>query len=138
VDESILFKNVENLTLKRDKVLKKLRKKVELLRRNELKPTELRPVIREAGRLRRALLKAVRDSSSVNLSKEYRELIDTLLEFSLLVSAEDEEELLKEVEASLEKDGNEELRKDVLKELSSVKELKNALSKYLDSSEGGS
>ncbi len=138
MEESVLYRNIENITLKRDKILKKLRRKVELLRRNELEPTELRPIIREVGRLRRALLKAVKDSSSMSISREYKELIDTLFEFSLMVSVEDEEELLREVKSSLEGNGNDELKKDVLRELSNVKELKNELSRYLNSSEEGS
>ncbi len=138
MEESVLYRNIENITLKRDKMLKKLRRKVELLRRNELEPTELRPIIREVGRLRRALLKAVKDSSSMSISREYKELIDTLFEFSLMVSVEDEEELLREVKSSLEGNGNDELKKDVLRELSNVKELKNELSRYLNSSEEGS
>ncbi len=101
VEDPILFKNVETITLKRDRLLRRLRKRVEDFTKGRASYDDIEGIIKEIGRLRRALIRAISNSSIGNISREFKEPISTLLEFSLLVSIEDEEELLNKLRESV-------------------------------------
>jgi len=133
VEDSLLFKNIEDLTIKRDRLLKKLRKRADALKGNATDYEKLKSTLKEVSRLRKALLRTLSNVRRNNVSEEYRELINTLLEFSLLVTVEEELEILQEIKQKLNTattDKNE--LNFIEQEITSVEDLKGKLREVLD------
>ncbi len=132
MEDSLLFKNIEDLTIKRDRLLRKLRKKVDELKGNTSYYKKLKPALKEISRLRKALLKTLGNVERGNVSEEYKELINTLLEFSLLVAAEEELEILQEIRQKLNTmDTDEDELNFIEQEIASVENLKGKLKEIL-------
>jgi len=132
VEDSLLFKNIEDITIKRDRLLKKLRKRVEEFKDNASHYDRLKLTLKEVSRLRKALLKTLGNVELSNVSEEYKELIDTLLEFSLLVTVEEELEILNEIKQELNTMSAGEGELNFIKqEIESVESLKGRLKKIL-------
>lgn len=132
MEDSLLFKNIEDLTIKRDRLLKKLRKKVDEFKDNDSHYEKLKSTLKEVSRLRKALLKTLGNVERSNVSEEYRELIDTLLEFSLLVTVEEELEILHEIRQKLNTmDAGEDELSFIEQEIASVENLKGKLKEIL-------
>jgi len=132
VEDPLLFKNIEDLTIKRDRLLKKLRKKVEELKNDASDYRKLKLTLREVSRLRRALLRTLGNVRQDNIGEEYRELINTLLEFSLLVTTEEELEILQEVKQKLNMISADKCEVTFIeKEITSVENLKEKLKEIL-------
>ncbi len=132
MEDSLLFKNIEDLTIKRDRLLKKLRKRVDALKGNT-DYEKLKLTLKEASRLRKALLRTLSKVKQNSVGEEYRELINTLLEFSLLVTVEEELEVLQEIKQKLNAvaTGKNELN-FIEQEITSVEDLKERLEEVLD------
>ncbi len=132
MEDSLLFKNIEDLTIKRDRLLKKLRKRADALKDNT-DYEKLKSTLKEASRLRKALLRTLSNVKQNSVGEEYRELINTLLEFSLLVTVEEELEILQEIKQKLNAvaTGKNELN-FIEKEIISVEDLKERLREVLD------
>jgi len=132
VENSLLFKNIEDLTIKRDRLLKKLRKRADTLK-GDTDYEKLKSTLKEASRLRKALLRTLSKVKQNSVGEEYRELINTLLEFSLLVTVEEELEILQEIKQKLNAvaTGENELN-FIEQEITSVKDLKERLKEVLD------
>ncbi len=133
MEDSLLFKNIEDLTIKRDRLLKKLRKRADALKGNATDYEKLKSTLKEVSRLRKALLRTLSNVRRNNVSEEYRELINTLLEFSLLVTVEEELEILQEIKQKLNTattDKNE--LNFIEQEITSVEDLKGKLREVLD------
>ena len=132
MEDSLLFKNIEDITIKRDRLLKKLRKRVEEFKDNASHYDRLKLTLKEVSRLRKALLKTLGNVELSNVSEEYKELIDTLLEFSLLVTVEEELEILNEIKQELNTMSAGEGELNFIKqEIESVESLKGRLKKIL-------
>ncbi len=132
MENSLLFKNIEDLTIKRDRLLKKLRKRADTLK-GDTDYEKLKSTLKEASRLRKALLRTLSKVKQNSVGEEYRELINTLLEFSLLVTVEEELEILQEIKQKLNAvaTGENELN-FIEQEITSVKDLKERLKEVLD------
>jgi len=133
VEDSLLFKNIEDLTIKRDRILKKLRKRADALKDNVADYEKLKSTLKEVSRLRKALLRTLSNVKQNSISEEYRGLISTLLEFSLLVTVEEELEILQEIKQKLNTvaTGENELN-FIEQEITSVENLKEKLREVLD------
>ncbi len=133
MEDSLLFKNIEDLTIKRDRLLKRLRKRADALKGNATDYEKLKSTLKEVSRLRKALLNTLSNVKQNSVSKEYRELINTLLEFSLLVTVEEELEILQEIKQKLNTiaTGKNELN-FIEQEIISVENLKGKLREVLD------
>lgn len=133
MEDSLLFKNIEDLTIKRDRLLKKLRRRADALKDNISDYEKLKSTLKEVSRLRKALLRTLSNVKQNSVSKEYRELINTLLEFSLLVTVEEELEILQEIKQKLNTvaTGKNELN-FIEQEITSVEDLKERLREVLD------
>ncbi len=133
MEDSLLFKNIEDLTIKRDRLLKKLRKRADALKGNATDYEKLKSTLKEVSRLRKALIRTLSNVRRNNVSEEYRELINTLLEFSLLVTVEEELEILQKIKQKLNTatTGKNELN-FIEQEITSVEDLKGKLREVLD------
>ncbi len=133
MEDSLLFKNIEDLTIKRDRLLKKLRKRADALKGNATDYEKLKSTLKEVSRLRKALIRTLSNVRRNDVSEEYRELINTLLEFSLLVTVEEELEILQEIKQKLNTatTGKNELN-FIEQEITSVEDLKGKLREVLD------
>ncbi len=133
MEDSLLFKNIEDLTIKRDRILKKLRKRADALKDNVADYEKLKSTLKEVSRLRKALLRTLSNVKQNSISEEYRGLISTLLEFSLLVTVEEELEILQEIKQKLNTvaTGENELN-FIEQEITSVENLKEKLREVLD------
>ncbi len=133
MEDSLLFKNIEDLTIKRDRLLKKLRKRADALKDDASDYEKLKSTLKEVSRLRKALLRTLSNIKQNSVSEGYRELINTLLEFSLLVTVEEELEILQEIKQKLNTvaAGKNELN-FIEQEITSVEDLKKRLREVLD------
>jgi len=122
MDDIVLYKNIESLTLKRDKLLRKLRKQVRDYSRGRIRYEDLNMTLAELRRARRAYVRII--ESPIKVSQELKDSIATLIEFTYLVSVNDEVELLKRTITLMRKNGVEQhLIKNVEEDLREVKEL---------------
>ncbi|MCD6324414.1 MAG: hypothetical protein J7L55_04835 [Desulfurococcales archaeon] len=95
--EPLIFKGVEEQTLKRDELLNKLRTQIEWLEKGRVAFPEVMNTIHKLIRTRKVFMKYLEGTSSPRFEGEAAELMKTLLEFTLWVSIEDEIELLNRV-----------------------------------------
>ncbi len=135
VEVSLLYREVEEQTLRRDELISKLRRQVDEFRRGVTTFMEVRETLQRLRRARRLLLRSLSNSKkNPQLEGEYAELVKTLLEFTLWVSINDEKELMLELrDLMVSRGAPEPDLKFVLNELSSVDELKDAAEGFLNS-----
>ena len=132
MDDVVLYKNIESLTLKRDKLLRKLRKQVRDYGRGRIQYSDLQATLMELRRTRRAYAKVI--ESPIKMSRELRDSLITLIEFTSLVSVNDEQELLRRVIMLMRRNGVEEnLIKSVEEDLKEVNEFSKLISEVLTS-----
>ena len=130
MDDIVLYKNIESLTIKRDKLLRKLRKQVRDYSRGRIQYEDLSITLAELRRARRAYVRII--ESPIKVSQELKDSIATLIEFTYLVSVNDEVELLKRTITLMRKNGVEQhLIKNVEEDLREVKELSKLVSETL-------
>ncbi len=98
MEDSLIFKGVEEQTLKRDELLSKLRSQIEKLEKRRATFSEVMNTVHKLVRSRKVYMKYLSPSKSLDLGKEGEELLRTLLEFTLWVSIDDEIELLKKLQ----------------------------------------
>jgi len=132
MDDAVLYKNIESLTLKRDKLLRKLRKQVRDYGRGRIRYSDLQATLMELRRTRRAYVRVI--ESPIKMSRELRDSLITLIEFTFLVSVNDEQELLRRIIMLMRRNGIEEnLIKSIEEDLKEVNEFSKLISEVLTS-----
>ncbi len=132
MDDAVLYKNIESLTLKRDKLLRKLRKQVKDYSRGRIQYSDLQATLTELRRTRRAYARVI--ESPIRMSGELRDSLVTLIEFTFLVSVNDEQELLRKIIILMRRNGIEEnLIKNIEEDLKEVNEFSKLVSEVLSS-----
>ncbi|MCD6428111.1 MAG: hypothetical protein J7L12_00665 [Desulfurococcales archaeon] len=132
MDDAILYKNIESLTLKRDKLLRKLRRQVRDYGRGRIQYSDLQVTLMELRKTRRAYVRVI--GSPIKMSGELRDSLATLIEFTFLVSINDEQEILRRLIALMRKNGIEEnLIRNIEEDLKEVNEFGKLISEVLTS-----
>ncbi|MCD6279012.1 MAG: hypothetical protein J7J11_04975 [Desulfurococcales archaeon] len=130
MDDVVLYKNIESLTLKRDKLLRKLRKQVRDYGRGRIRFEDLGPTLTELRKTRKAYLRVV--EPPVKVQQKLKDSVVTLMEFTYLVSVNDEAELLKRIIVLMRKNGVEQyLIEHVKNDLREVEELSKLVSEAI-------
>ncbi|MCD6278949.1 MAG: hypothetical protein J7J11_04650 [Desulfurococcales archaeon] len=130
MDDVVLYKNIESLTLKRDKLLRKLRKQVRDYGRGRIRFENLSPTLTELRKTRKAYLRVI--EPPVKVQQKLKDSVITLMEFTYLVSVNDEEELLKRIIVLMRKNGVEQyLIEHVKNDLREVEELSKLVSEAI-------
>ena len=132
MEDSILYRNVETLTLKRDKLLSKLRKQVSDLEKGRVSFEEVKETLDKLRRTRKVLFKSLEVSKASGLSAEYVEPLTTLLEFTLMVSVNDEKELLQKIRDLLSGEGDREGVEYVQEDLKNLEQFAIKTKEYLN------
>ena len=132
MEDPVIFKGVEELTLKRDNLLRRLRRQVSEYGRGRVDVDTLEETLLRLRKARRELVKLLKEALNKVMGREYVELIVTLVEFSYLVSINDERELLLKVKALTLRKGLEGGVVDKVNEdLNEVREFSEIASKLL-------
>ncbi|OYT51596.1 MAG: hypothetical protein B6U73_01620 [Desulfurococcales archaeon ex4484_204] len=132
MEDPVIFKGVEELTLKRDNLLRRLRRQVSEYGRGRVDVNTLEETLLRLRKARRELVKLLKEALNKVIGREYVELIVTLVEFSYLVSINDERELLLRVKALTLRKGLEGGVVDKVNEdLNEVREFSEIASKLL-------
>ena len=130
MDDVVLYKNIESLTLKRDKLLRKLRKQVRDYGRGRIRFEDLGSTLTELRKTRKAYLRVI--EPPVKVQQKLKDSVITLIEFTYLVSVNDEEELLKRIIVLMRKNGVEQyLIEHVKNDLREVEELSKLVSEAI-------
>jgi len=130
MDDVVLYKNIESLTLKRDKLLRKLRKQVRDYGRGRIRFEDLGSTLTELRKTRKAYLRVI--EPPVKVQQKLKDSVITLMEFTYLVSVNDEEELLKRIIVLMRKNGVEQyLIEHVKNDLREVEELSKLVSEAI-------
>ena len=133
MEDPVIFKGVEELTLKRDNLLRRLRRQVSEYGRGRVDVDTLEETLLRLRKARRELVKLLKEALNKVMGREYVELIVTLVEFSYLVSINDERELLLKVKALTLRKGLEGGVVDKVNEdLNEVREFSEIASKLLN------
>ena len=132
MDEMIIYKNIESLTLKRDRLLRKLRKLVKDYGRGRIKYSDLSSTLTELRKTRKAYVRIIKEP--LNVSQQLKNLLVTLMEFTFVVSVNDERELLERVITLMRRDGIEEaLIRNIEEDIKEVDKLSKLVSETLAS-----
>ncbi len=98
MDEQVFYRDFERLVLRRDKLVASLLKHVEELEeRGETDSEGLNRVIAELRKVRQELIRLISRNSSTEVSNEFSQFFGPLIEFSLTVSTDLEEELIRKL-----------------------------------------
>jgi len=132
MDEIAIYKNIESLTLKRDKLLRKLRKLVRDYERGRVTYNDLQPTLTELRSMRRAYVRIA--EVPLNVSRDIREWLVTLMEFTFMVSINDERELLERIIMLMRKNSVEgAIIKDIEEDIEEINVLSRLISETLTS-----
>jgi hypothetical protein len=133
VETSVFYRNIENLTLKRDKLLSKLRKHIDKASLEKINYEELDDIIISLRKIRRTYIKLLKEMDpKLPIEKEYNELLRTLMEFTSLIALNDEYELIDKVgklasDMEVDKERIDKLKDDI----NELKELRSILERFL-------
>lgn len=133
METSVFYRNIENLTLKRDKLLSKLRKHIDKASLEKINYEELDDIIISLRKIRRTYIKLLKEMDpKLPIEKEYNELLRTLMEFTSLIALNDEYELIDKVgklasDMEVDKERIDKLKDDI----NELKELRSILERFL-------
>ncbi len=131
MEDSLIFRKLEDYTLKRNKELAKLRELAEDFLNGRASYDIVKSYIIKVSRTRNNLKKSIELCGSSDIRREFLDHMKTLIMFVIMVSVNDEEDILMNLKTHLlSRDVQDEV--DFIdKELSKIKELSDVASRIL-------
>ncbi|MGC8974763.1 MAG: hypothetical protein ACP5KB_01030 [Thermoprotei archaeon] len=131
MEDSLIFRKLEDYTLKRNKELAKLRELAEDFLNGRASYDIVKSYIIKVSRTRNNLKKSIELCGSSDIRREFLDHMKTLIMFVVMVSVNDEEDILMNLKTHLlSRDVQDEV--DFIdKELSKIKELSDVASRIL-------
>ncbi|MEM1604305.1 MAG: hypothetical protein QXL29_01515 [Zestosphaera sp.] len=131
MEDSIIFRKLEDYTLKRNKELARLRGLTEDFLNGRTSYDVVKSYIIKVGRTRSSLKKSIELCGSSDIRREFLDYMKTLITFVIMVSVNDEEDILMDLRTYLLDKGMRDEVDFIDGELTKIKDLSNVALKIL-------
>ncbi|MFN3268681.1 MAG: hypothetical protein ACK416_05430 [Zestosphaera sp.] len=131
MEDSIIFRKLEDYTLKRNEELARLRSLTEDFLNGRISYDVVRSYIIKVSKTRNNLKKSIELCVSPNIRREFLDHMKTLITFVTMVSANDEEDILTDLKTHLLNNGMREEADFIDSELTKIKDLSNTALRVL-------
>ncbi|MEO3992816.1 MAG: hypothetical protein QN229_00650 [Desulfurococcaceae archaeon TW002] len=131
MEDSIIFRKLEDYTLKRNKELVKLRSLTEDFLNGRTSYEVVKNYIIKVSKTRSNLKKSIELCESPNIRREFLDHMKTLITFVIMVSVNDEEDILTDLRTYLLNNGMREEADFIDSELTKIKDLSNTALRVL-------
>ncbi|MEM0348360.1 MAG: hypothetical protein QXS63_02920 [Zestosphaera sp.] len=131
MEDSIIFRKLEDYTLKRNKELARLRGLTEDFLNGRTSYDVVKSYIIKVSRTRSSLKKSIELCGSSDIRREFLDYMKTLITFVIMVSVNDEEDILTDLRTYLLDKGMRDEVDFIDGELTKIKDLSNVALKIL-------
>lgn len=132
MEDSLIFKKLEDYTLRRNNELVRLRGLAEDFINGKTSYDVVKSYIIKISKTRNNLMKSIELCGSSDIRKEFLDYMRTLITFIIMVSVKDEEDILTDLRTYLFDKGMQEEIDFIDDELSKIKELSNVALRILN------
>lgn len=131
MEDSIIFRKLEDCTLKRNKELARLRSLAEDFFNGRTSYDVVKSYIIRVSKTRSSLKRSIELCESPSIRREFLDHMRTLIMFVIMVSVNDEEDILTDLKAYLLNNGMREEADFIDSELTKIKDLSNTALRVL-------
>lgn len=131
MEDSVIFRKLEDYTLKRNEELARLRSLAEDFLNGRISYDVVRSYIIKVSKTRSSLKKSIELCESPNIRREFLDHMKTLITFVIMVSANDEEDILTDLKTHLLNNGMREEADFIDSELTKIKDLSSTALRVL-------
>ncbi len=131
MEDSIIFRKLEDYTLKRNEELARLRSLTEDFLNGRISYDVVRNYIIKVSKTRNNLKKSIELCESPNIRREFLDHMKTLITYITMVLTNDEEDILTDLKTHLLNNGMREEADFIDSELTKIKDLSNTASRIL-------
>lgn len=131
MEDSVIFKKLEDYTLKRNKELARLRELAEDFLNGRTSYDVVKSYIVKVSKTRGNLKKSIELCGSSDIRREFIDYMRTLITFVIMVSVNDEEDILTDLKAYLLNNGMNDEVDFIDSELTKIKDLSNVALRIL-------
>lgn len=131
MEDSLIFKKLEDYTLRRNKELARLRELAEDFLNGRTSYDVVKSYVVKVSKTRSGLKKSIELCESSEIRKEFADYVRTLITFVVLVSVNDEEDILTDLRTHLIEKGMRDEASFIDDELTKLKDLSDVASRVL-------